>query len=627
MSGIAGIVNIDGAPVDRGPLEAMIRCLRPHGPDAQRLFIDGAVGLGHAMLRTTPESASETQPLTLNGLTITADCRIDAREDLVAALTAAGRRLDPDIPDAALVLHAYDSWQERCVDYLLGDFAFALWDAPRRRLVCARDHFGVKPFYYADSRRQLAFSSHLNAVRLAPDVSGTLDELAIADFLVLGYNLDQASTSFASIRRLPPAHMLVLEGPTCRVRRYWQLRPDDNVQYARRWDYIDHFRELLIQATRDRLRCRRVSVMMSGGLDSTSVAEAATRIAADTGAPLEICAHTIVSDRIALDEERKYSQIAATGLGIGIRHYPDDDLGFPPAEPEPAGFPPEPRLLFDASRMMALHRGPAEYARVVLRAEGADALLLATAAAPQRLINDGRAWEVARDYAWLIWTRRQIPYFGARTLLRAALRQPPPERPTPSFPDWLTPDLSRRLHLRDRWEADRGIGFERPGFELEHRYWSATFESVDLGTMGFAAESRYPYLDLRLVRWLMGVPMVPWAMEKSLLRIAMQDRLPAAIVRRRKAPVAGNPWARLLPPASTRWWTPYLTAPELAAYVDVRAADAMLAAVLSAAQARHDRADINRLRSALMPVSLGLWLKQVYHARLGSAHSSVEAPT
>jgi asparagine synthase (glutamine-hydrolysing) len=608
VSGIAGILAADASPVDQALLWSMTRALATHGPDAQRIYTSGPVGLGHAQLITTPEQATESQPASLdNGCWITADCRIDARPDLIGALRAAGQAPRPDAPDALLILHAYAAWGDDCLDHLIGDFAFALWDGPRRRLVCARDHFGVKPFFYAETPTAFVFSTSLNAVRRHPDVGAAPDEAAIVDFLVFGFPLDTDRTSFSAIRRLPPGQTLCATGSTVTTRRYWTIAADPDPRPPRRHrEVIEEFRALLDAATADRLRTREVSILMSGGLDSPAVAATAHRILRADGAPFALRAHTIVFDRLVADPEREYARCAAEAIGIPIDHHAFDDFGFPPPEPEPRGYPPEPRLLFDRARTIAVHRFPARHARVVLRADGADSLFIATADAPARWLDDGQYWRLAKEYLWLAWTRRQMPYFGIRTLVRRAMGRADAVGAQP-FPVWLAPDLADRLQLHERWRAESAREANPPALDLAHPYWPAFFESIDPASMQLPAEIRYPFFDLRLVRWALGLPLVPWAMEKSLLRIAMRGALPPTILRRRKSPLRGNPWASLLPPAASSWWVPYLTpTQELSRFVDVPAATDALRRVL----ARGTRAGGEELRSALRPLSLSIWLRQ-----------------
>src|SRR5205807_844250 len=172
MSGIVGIINLDGAPVDRQLLRRMTDFLAYRGPDAQNIWSDGPVGFGHTMLRTTFESEREQQPCSLDGrVWITADARIDARDNLIRDLRSKGREIQKSVTDVELILHAYHVWADDCVQYLIGDFSFAIWDGRRHRLFCARDHFGVKLFYYAQVGRSFIFGNTLDCVREHPAVS------------------------------------------------------------------------------------------------------------------------------------------------------------------------------------------------------------------------------------------------------------------------------------------------------------------------------------------------------------------------------------------------------------------------------------------------------------------------
>ena len=257
MSGIAGIWNLNGAPVDRGLLEFMTRYLAFRGPDAQESWTAGPVGFGHTLLRTTFESEQEKQPASLNGqIWITADARIDARADLAAKLRDQGEPCRPADPDCELILRAYRAWGEACVEHLLGDFAFAIWDARTQRLFCARDHFGVKPFFYVRVGDHFIFSNTLNCVRIHPAVSEELNERAIADYLLFDGNAESDTTSFREIFRLPAAHSLSVQNGSLNVRRYWTLPVDSPVTYRHANEYVEKFLELLETAVSDRLRIR-----------------------------------------------------------------------------------------------------------------------------------------------------------------------------------------------------------------------------------------------------------------------------------------------------------------------------------------------------------------------------------
>ena len=150
MSGLAGIYRLDGQPVHPPLLQRMVERLAHRGPDGSHCWIHRFIGMGHAMLRTTPESLEEQQPWQdeTGALSLTLDGRIDNREDLTASLLAAGLTLR-NHTDAELMLRAYQCWGEACPERIVGDFALVIWDGPRRQLFCARDILGLKPFYYS----------------------------------------------------------------------------------------------------------------------------------------------------------------------------------------------------------------------------------------------------------------------------------------------------------------------------------------------------------------------------------------------------------------------------------------------------------------------------------------------
>src|SRR5690606_38714396 len=135
---------------------------------------------------------------------------------------------------------------------LLGDFAFAVWDAPRRLLFCARDPFGVKPFYYYTGDGFLAFASEMKGLLALPYVDRTVDETWIADYLH-HLNLDPAMTFYAGIKRLPQAHALTFDARGLRTWRYWALDPHREIRFARQSDYVDAFREKLYVAVARRV--------------------------------------------------------------------------------------------------------------------------------------------------------------------------------------------------------------------------------------------------------------------------------------------------------------------------------------------------------------------------------------
>ena len=184
-----------------------------------------------------------------------------------------------------------------------GDFSFAIWDAAKKELFCARDHFGIKPFYFAQLGDLFIFSNTLNCIRMHPLVSGELNDAAIGDFLLFGLNYDNATTTFRDIQRLPPAHSLTFSPNGVKIRHYWTPPTDGRIRYSKPEEYVENFQSLLQAAVGDRLRTDRVGILLSGGLDSSSVAAVTKEVSGKCGQKTEIRGYTSVFDSLIPDEE------------------------------------------------------------------------------------------------------------------------------------------------------------------------------------------------------------------------------------------------------------------------------------------------------------------------------------
>src|SRR5262245_10430097 len=185
MSAIVGIYFMDGRAADHNTINQMLERVKHRGPDRAGVWCESSVGLGHRMLLTTSESLHEKAPLVSKSgdIALTADARIDNRDELINAL-GLGQSPSREMSDSELIVAAYERWGERCPERLLGDFAFAIFDKRRRSLFCARDHFGVKPFYYYYSGRAFVFASEIKAIFSLREVPQQVNEPRIADYLV-----------------------------------------------------------------------------------------------------------------------------------------------------------------------------------------------------------------------------------------------------------------------------------------------------------------------------------------------------------------------------------------------------------------------------------------------------------
>ena len=184
MSGIAGIIHFDGRPVEPGQVEAMTAAMHTRGPDGIHHWRRGNVALGQCMLRTTPESLEETQPLTNEdeSLVLVMDGRVDNWEELRRELLGKGAKLRTRA-DAELVLRAYEVWGRDCLTHIDGDFALLIWNARQQEAFCARDRMGSKPFQYQWNGKTLVFSSELRPIIDSQLVPKSINQFVLAEYL------------------------------------------------------------------------------------------------------------------------------------------------------------------------------------------------------------------------------------------------------------------------------------------------------------------------------------------------------------------------------------------------------------------------------------------------------------
>lgn len=540
MSGFVASVAGDAEAVAPNTAR-LLQQIAVRGPDAQRTWDGRGAVLGHATLDAGDHPIG-TQPLTIDGRTwIVADARLDDRGTLHQRL---GIAEDPAAGDAELILRAFARWDERVTDYLLGDYAFAIWDASRRRLFCARDHLGTRPLYYARAGDGVVVASALAAVRAHPAVESALNDVAIADFLLFGFAQDASTTAFRDIHRLPPAHTLIWQDGRIRIQRYWTLPIEEPLELRRDAEYVERLTELLDAAVADRLgHATRVSVFMSGGIDSTLLAatllDVLRRRGHDSSA---VRAFTIVHGALVPDNERTFATAAAQALGVPLEIVEaDNGRGWPPIARVRAA--PEPVALDDSDADARCYAGMAAQGRIGFYGEGPDnALVYEWRRYLAYLWQRRRYGRLAADAIRFARHHRRLPLIGT---LRTTMgrRGMLPDR----FPSWIDPGLAERLDLQRRW-ADAMAPPDsahpirpRAHASLVAPIWQSVFDSMDPAVTGVPVDFRHPYLDLRLLRFLLKVPVIPWCREKHLLREALRGRVPESIRRRPKTPLAADP--------------------------------------------------------------------------------------
>jgi asparagine synthase (glutamine-hydrolysing) len=545
LSGIVGIFHRDGAPLGAEELQPLAASLLPQYRNAARIWSQGPLGLGYA---PRDSAAQEQQPAMLadSRLSITADVRLDSRAQLRAQLVAGNREILPAATDAQLLLHAYALWGQNCVARLRGDFAFAIWDAQSQTLFCARDHFGIKPFYYALFDSLFIFSNSLNTLRGHPEISAALNDFAVADFLLFGLNCDNSSTTFRDVQRLPPAHTLLVSRDAIELRRYWEVPADGRIRFSRPDDYVQNFLAVWDSAVADRLDTSTTGILLSGGLDSSAVAATAKEHSSSAN-PVGLRAFTFAHENLPADREPQFASLLAHSLGIPWQCIVEADRRPFAGWEEACPFTPEPvdDPLF-ASHFRSFQELSAA-CRVLLSGEGSDNLMhfeMWPYAADLR--RRGEWIPLAKDLARYAW-RRPFPWRGLRVRLQGVFGYG--ETVPQPFPKWIAPEFAKRCELEERWKA--GQPLPEPWHphpihptavaSLYLPQWTRFFELENPSVTKCAVEVRYPFLDLRVVEYLLAIPPFPWFFQKTLLRRAMAGRVLDPVRLRPKAPFVGDP--------------------------------------------------------------------------------------
>jgi asparagine synthase (glutamine-hydrolysing) len=272
MCGILGQLNCQ-TKIDPGCLAGMLYTLQHRGPDGEGVsfFADGCIALGHRRLAIIDLSENGKQPMCNEdgSIWITCNGEIYNYRELRRILETKGHRFSSHC-DTEVIVHGYEEWGDQCVERLRGMFAFGIWDDAQKKLILARDHFGIKPLYYYRDPAQFIFASELKAIIACPKVRRTIDTHALCDFFFYRY-IPSPRTIWEGMFKLPPATLLTYREGHCTIRRYWE--PSFHTGPAHDETALND----LAAALADSVKMHMVSdvpvgLLLSGGLDSSAIA-------------------------------------------------------------------------------------------------------------------------------------------------------------------------------------------------------------------------------------------------------------------------------------------------------------------------------------------------------------------
>ncbi len=558
MSGIVGIWNLDGRPLEEGLCSRLSATLAHRGPDGGGMWQQGPVGLACQLMRVTPESAQETQPLVHPlGAVLVFDGRLDNREELLGLLKASSE-VDASSPDPALVLAAYYAFGERFVERLNGDFALGLFDPKRQQLIMARDAIGVRPLYYCQAGDTFLFASEIKAILAHPRVSPEPDDDLLADLLLYRISGDcQKLTLFKEVFRLLPGHIALLTPRGLVVRQYWDFDPERQIRLGSFEEYAEAYRHHFEQAVRRRLRSANpVAIFVSGGLDSSSIycqAEVIRRQAEASHPPLIGLSYTALDGSRA--DENKFVCEIERAYGTAIKRLP--------LIPGLLDGCREAIRHIEAPYLDCAWNSHHSFFKAAKRL-GSQSLLTGTwgddFTYDQTYLMDlvqrfqwGQVWRHLNEFGR--WFTNASPKFFWRSFLHDLIVTYAPEtmeklirrwyRKLARFPDnrpWFTQALKERA---DRFAAHPAQTCFKENFATAQA--KSLYKKCKSGIMTNALEwnnkiagmhgleMAFPFLDRDFLSFMVGIPgeMANWqGVPRGLMRRAMQGILPEAIARR-----------------------------------------------------------------------------------------------
>lgn len=543
----------------------MTDAIAHRGPDGEGAWTDDHVGLGHRRLSIVGLSDGQ-QPMhdAEAGLVVSYNGEIFNFPELRADLEQRGHRFRTG-SDTEIILKLYRQYGPDCLAHLNGDFAFALWDAPNRRLLLARDRMGVRPLHYARLGDTLYFASEVKALLQVPELTSELDAEALDDIFTFWSPLP-GRTVFDGIAELEPGHLMIVEPDRTAIRPYWQLDFPDAGDFAppvREADAADEVLALLTDATRIRLRADvPVGSYLSGGLDSAIVSALAAQ-----ARPHETLATFSVGFESAEHDESRFQRLMAEALSTEHHSVLCRNVDIAAVFPEIVAAAERP-ILRTAPAPLHLLAGLVRERgfKVVLTGEGADEIFAGYDIFKEARIrrfcasdpkSERRALLFKRLYPYLPELQRQNAHYlaayfgvGAAGSGDPLFSHRPRLRSTAAAKLFFSADLKAQLAGRDaaeamaarlpprfsRWHPLHQAQYLEMAFLLPGYILSAQGDRM---AMAHGVETRFPFLDHRLVELASRIPpglKLRGLSEKHILRRATRHLLPEAIGNRVKQP-------------------------------------------------------------------------------------------
>ena len=566
MSGIAAVVSLDGSDVPRSEIERMANALKPYGPDRQKILMLGNAAFVFCLHKFTPEDSFERQPLLFaDRFIMLFDGRIDNRSELGEMLGIPASELY-SIPDSMVVLRLFDRWGEGGFERILGVFAVIIMDLQVGQLLCARDHMGLRVLHYHRSAKHFAVATAPEPLFALSWVLRTVDKDKLADTLV-HRGLNGETTYYRDINRVLPGCIVRVRGASFSKCRFWNPENIADVKFKSDDDYVEAFQERLENAVKVRLRsCRTPCAMITGGLDSSSIAVIAADMLAVNGQRLNT--YTAVPEAGFIREDQSGLYFDETPY---VRQIVQGNANLVPHFVQPSKSP----VLAKIAEQIRMGSGPwgilnglwvmdiygaarsaghnvllgGEMGNITMSYHGRGLFAeLVRTGRWLRLFHEIKSSGYQRKKMVRIWT---ISPFVPATLYRW-YKQWRRGGKTPWYDSSLVhPDFAARSGVIDR-AAREYLPFDKPllrdgrlGRVNDFHCYSEAADWFATLRANFGIDTRTPAFDRRLVEFCIGIPEDQYlrnGCDRWLIRRGMKGRLPDIVLLKKKFGAQAADW-------------------------------------------------------------------------------------
>lgn len=543
MSGFIGIITPQLQKADTY-LDSSMRVIASSCHEYLGQWNSDQVDLRFGWLKTSEDTHEEQLPYSIDeNLRIVGDVRLDNRMALLNELSPFFNGISNLTPDSYLLLYAYKHWGEDCLQHISGDYAFAIWDEQNSFLFCARDHFGLIPFYYAQLEHGFLFTNFYAALKEIPNLMSELEEDVLREYFVKGVNDTFDQTIYKNIKKLPPAHKLIYKSGEIRISRYWEIPTHIKpIRYKTTQEYVSHFYRLFEQSLKDRMRTNKIGSSLSGGMDSSSITAIAKKILNESyGKDHTLVSFNIRYNHLVNENEGYFGELIARHLKTPIKQYIAEDYVKNIAEP-PSSWIPEPVAVRSATAESQILLDVQNFSSVYLTGFGGDPIFGYDPSIQRRLRDQGYFIQPYLDHWKFYRTFNRIQGQTLRHTVMKLIKKVPADEL--SRPSWFNPSFFPEEIFKLKENKDGTLVSSY--FALTgNAFWCGLFESSHPGFSGNSVKVRQPFFSLDLLLFMLALP--PHLLyQKSLLRMAMIPYLPKEVITRPKTLLFGNPYTQNL---------------------------------------------------------------------------------